>query len=408
MDPPNYGYEYWKHYHSDCELVHVIWTDYCGILNEKLVPAESFNKMYRKHAYKLSDCDDLIPLTVGGVSLTSLPDGCPVQFFYENSLLPSSQVCDLIPDYDTLQSCIDDRSRATVFAKVVQRHDIQADARETLKEVCGGPDAGKKQNVRASLEFNFVLRGLFDNKMYLSKTDGPPQAIVQKLAQALRSHGYNARGLSIRSTDISKGGVVTIALSMSDNLLEAVDNYYRVKKALLSIASLYSLRASFFHASGDISKAEYSGTSHKVMCRNTLHCRLHLFLADGTQACDLAAGIMDTEEGSKYPSIHAFSKPNWLTYAQRYAYRGDEPLERKWMTWGVRNSDTTINFPEGCESGRLEIGDIDCMANMYLVVAAIAILGRPRTGNPRTLRNIPQGTLRPSNALIKTTRKSIC
>lgn len=411
MDPPNYGYEYWKDYHSDCELVHVMWTDYCGILNEKLVPAEHFNKMYRKHAYKLSDCDDLTPLTVNGTALTNLPDGHPPgdpnRFPHKKLWFNSSRVCDLVPDYDSLQSCIDSRSRATVFAKVVKKPDDQVDPREILKEVCGELRATEEQNIRASLEFQFVLRGMSDDKLHLPKSDGPAQVIAQKLAQALKSHGHGSKGLSIQSIDISRGGVVTIALSMSDNLLEAVDNFYRVKRAIHSIASLENLRPSFFHAWKRVSGIEFSGTSYNVMCENKLHCRLHLALTNGTQACHFAAGIMDTEEGLKYPSIHAFSKPNWLTYAQRGGYQGDQSPKSKWMTWGVGNSETTINFPKGCDSGRLEFGDIDCMANLYLVVAAIAILGRQRTGLPGILLNKAQGRLSPSNALVETMRRSL-
>lgn len=392
MDPPNYGYEYWKHYHSDCELVHVMWTDYCGILKEKFVPVETFDRMYCKHAYKLSNSDGIVPLTVSGATLTSLPDGNST-----NESYPSCKIGNLIPDYDTLQPCIDDRRRATVFAKVDFGEGRQADAREILKATYEND-----QKVSASLDFQFVLRGLSDDKIHLSKSDGPAQIIVQKLAQALRSHGYGAKGLSIRSIDFSRDGVVTIALSLSDNLLEAVDNFYRVKRALQSIASHEKFRPSFFYASENVSGAEFSGTSHDVMCRNRLHCRLHLSLTDGTQACDFAAGIMDTEEGLEHQTIYAFSRPNWLTYAQRIEYQGDQSPESKWMTWGVRNSKTTINFPDGCESGRLEFGDIDCMANMYLVVAAIAFFGRQRIGSARTLENIPQGTL----TLLETMRKS--
>ncbi|KAK7713240.1 hypothetical protein SLS64_004489 [Diaporthe eres] len=385
MDPPEYGYEYWKYYHSDCELVHVIWTDYCGILHEKLVPADSFGRMYRKHAYNIFDSDDLIPLTVSAAALTSLPDGKSAA----EKIYPSYNICDLTPDYDTIQPCIDNRSRATVFAKVEVGDGPLADPREILKEVCDGLGSGKKREIRASLEFQFVLRHLSDGKLCLSNGDGPAQAIVQKLARALRTHGLSATGLSIRSSDISMEGVVTIALFMSDNVLEAIDNFYRVKRALHSIASLENLRPSFFYAAENVSSAAFSGTPLEVMCKNKLRCRLHLAHAS-KHARDFAAGIMEAEETSANPSVYSFTKPNWLTYGQRRQYQGGLSPEREWMTWGVRNSKTTINFPEGCEAGRLEFGDIDCMANMYLVGAAIVTLGTRRIAHPVALKDIPQ------------------
>lgn len=406
MDPPEYGYEYWKHYHSDCELVHVIWTDYCGILHEKLVPADSFGRMYRKHAYKIFDFDDLLPLNVSGAALTSLPDGKSAA----EKIYPSYNICDLTPDYNTIQPCIENRSRATVFAKVEVGDGPLADPREILKEVCEGLSSGKEQNIRASLEFQFVLRNLSNGKICLTNGDGPAQDIVQKLARALRTHGLSATGLAIRSCDVSKDGVVTIALFMSDNVLEAIDNFYRVKRTLQSIASLNSLRPSFFYASENVSGAAFSGTPMDIMCRNQLRIRLHLALNSGKYACDFAAGIMEAEEEtSANPSIYSFAKPNWLTYGQRRQYRGDLSPEREWMTWGVRNSKTTINFPEGCEAGRLEFGDIDCMANMYLVSAAILILGTRRIANPVALEDIPQGMLvSSSNALFVSKCKPIC
>lgn len=73
------------------------------------------------------------------------------------------------------------------------------------------------------------------------------------------------------------------------------------------------------------------------------------------------------------------------------------------MTWGIRNSKTTTNVPEGCDSQRLEFGDIDCMANMYLVVAEITNLGRKSIGVPTFLDDIPQGVLTPlRKALVET------
>ncbi|KAG6368176.1 hypothetical protein INS49_002377 [Diaporthe citri] len=375
MDPPGYGYEYWKHYHSDCELVHVIWTDYCGILHEKLVPADSFGRMYRKHAYNIFDSDDLIPLTVSGAALTSLPDGKSAA----ERIYPSYNTYNLTPDYDTVQPCIDNRSRATVFAKVEVGDGPLADPREILKEVCEGLGSGKKQKIRASLEFQFVLRNLSDEKY----TD--PMAMAQ-----LRTY---ATGLSIRSGGVAKDGVVTIALFTSDNVLESVDNFYRLKRALQSIAGSEGLRPSFFFASEEVSGAAFSGTPLDVMCRNELRCRLHLALASGKYARDFATGIMEAEEEtSANPSIYSFAKPSWLTYGQRRQYRGDLSPEREWMTWGARNSKTTINFPEGCEVGRLEFGDIDCMANMYLVGAAALILGTRKIAHPVALENIPQAT----------------
>lgn len=392
MDPPEYGYEYWKHYHSDCELVHVTWTDYCGILHEKLVPADSFSRMYRKHAYNIFDSDDLIPLTVSAAALTSLPDGKSAA----EKIYPSYSVCNLIPDYDTIQPCIDNRSRATVFAKVEVGDGPLADPREILKEVCKGLGSGKQQKIRASLEFQFVLRDLSDGKIYLPDGDGPAQDIVQKLSQALRTHGLSATGLSVHNSDISVDGVVTMALFMSDNVLAAVDNFYRVKRALQSIASLENLRPSFFYASKNVSGAAFSSTPLDVMCRNKLRCRLHLAHTSAKSACEFAVGIMEAEEEtSANPSVYSFAKPNWLTYGQRRQYRGSLSPEREWMTWGVRNSKTTINFPDGCEIGRLEFGDIDCMANMYLVGAAILILGTRRIAHPVALENIPQGMLAP-------------
>lgn len=406
MDPPEYGYEYWRYYHSDCELVHVIWTDYCGILHEKLVPADSFGRMYRKHAYNIFDSDDLMPLTVSGAPLTSLPDGKSAA----ERIYPSYEVCNLTPDYDTIQPCIDNRSRATVFAKVEVGDGPLADPREILKEVCEGLGSGKERKIRASLEFQFVLRTLSDGNLYLPNGDGPAQDILQKLARALRTHGLSATGLSIRNSDVSRDGVITIALFMSDNLLEATDNFYRVKRTIQSIASSEGWRPSFFHASEGLSGAAFSGTPLNVMCKNQLRCRLHLAAhTSGKHARDFAAGIMEAEEEtSANPSVYSFAKPNWLTYGQRRQYRGDLSPEREWMTWGVRNSKTTINFPEGCEAGRLEFGDIDCMANMYLVGAAIVTLGTRRIAHPVALEDIPHGMLASStNALVELMRKSI-
>lgn len=405
MDPPEYGYEYWKYYHSDCELVHVIWTDYCGILHEKLVPADSFGRMYRKHAYNIFDSDDLIPLTVSAAALTSLPDGKSAA----EKIYPSYKTCNLTPDYETIQPCIDNRSRATVFAKVEVGDGPLADPREILKEVCEGLGSGKKRKIRASLEFQFVLRNLSDGKLYLPSGDGPAQIIVQKLARALHTHGLSATGLSVRSSEVSGDGVVTIALFMSDNVLGAVDNFYRVKRTVQSIASAENLRPSFFYASENVSGAAFSGTPLDVMCKNDLRCRLHLAHTSGKHARNFAAGIMEAEEEtSANPSIYSFTKPNWLTYGQRRQYQGGLSPEREWMTWGVRNSKTTINFPEGCDAGRLEFGDIDCMANMYLVGAAIVTLGTRRIAHPLALENIPHGMLASlTNVLVENVRKSI-
>lgn len=165
MDPPEYGYEYWKHYHSDCELVHVMWTDYCGILHEKLLPADTFGRMFRKHAYNLSDPDDLFPLTVSAASLTSLPDGKSTA----ERTHPSYKTCNLIPDYSAIQPCIDTRRRATVFAKVEVGGGPLLDPREILKGVCKGIGPGKEQQIRASLEFQFVLRNPSDGKVNLPR-----------------------------------------------------------------------------------------------------------------------------------------------------------------------------------------------------------------------------------------------
>lgn len=386
MDPPQYGYEYWKHYHSDCELVHVMWTDYCGILHEKLLPADTFGRMFRKHAYNLSDTDDLVPLTVSAASLTSLPDGKSAA----EETNPSSKACNLIPDYSTVQPCIDSRRRATVFAKVEVGSEPLLDPREILKGVYKGIAPGKEQQIRASLEFQFVLRNLSDGKVNLPRGDGSAQDILQKLAAALRTHTYSATGLSIRSSDIAMDGVVTIALFMSDNALKAVDNFYRVKRALQSIAGLEGLRPSFFYGSEDTWRCLSSGEALYVMCKNKLRCRLHLAIASGPQACDFAAGILDACDKA---SIYAFAKPNWLTYATRWDTKYFPLPEREYVTWGIRNPKTTVNFPEGCEVGRLEFGDIDCMANMYLVVAAISVLGTRKINNPATLKDIPKGAL---------------
>lgn len=389
MDPPQYGYEYWKHYHSDCELVHVMWTDYCGILHEKLLPADAFGRMYRKHAYDLSDSDDLVPLTVSAASLTSLPDGKSAA----EETNPSYKTCDLIPDYNTIQPCIDSRRRATVFAKVEVDSGPLLDPREILKGVCKAIGPGKEQQIRASLEFQFVLRNLSDGKINLPRADGPAQDILQKLAAALRTHAYSATGLSIRSSDISTNGVVTIALVMSDHALDAVDNFYRVKRALQSIAGLEGLRPSFFYDSKDASGTLSSDRSPEMMCKNELRCRLHLAVASGPKACDFAVGIMEAEQDACiYPSIYAFAKPNWLTYPHLWNRRPSAP-KYGYISWDIRNCKTAINFPEGCEIGRLEFGDIDCMANMYLVVATISILGTREIDDPAILKDIPKGVL---------------
>lgn len=396
MDPPQYGYEYWKQYHGDCELVHVMWTDYCGILHEKLLPADTFGRMFRKHACNISDSDDLVPLTVSAASLTSLPDGESAA----EETNPSYKTCDLIPDYSTIQPCIDSRRRATVFAKVEVGSGPLLDPREILKKVCKGIGSRKEPQIRASLEFQFVLRNLSDGKVKLPRGDSPAQDILQKLAAALRTHAYNATGLSIRSSDISTNGVVTIALVMSDNALDAVDNFYRVKRALQSIAGLEGLRPSFFYDSKDESDTLSSDRSPEMMCKNELRCRLHLAVASGPKACDFAAGIMEAEQDACInPSIYAFAKPNWLTYAHLW-YRIPSAPKYEYIYWGIRNSKTAINFPEGCAIGRLEFGDIDCMANMYLVVATISILGTRKIDNPAKLKDISKGVLVPSaNAL---------
>lgn len=370
-----------------------MWTDYCGILHEKLLPADTFDRMFRKHAYNLSDPDNLVPLTVSAASLISLPGGKPTA----EKTHPSYKTCNLIPDYSTIQPCINTRRRATVFAKVEVGGGPLLDPREILKGVCKGIGPGKEQQIRASLEFQFVLRNPSDGKVNLPRGDGPAQDILQKLAAALRTHTYSANGLSIRSSDIAMDGVVTISLFVSDNALDAVDNFYRVKRALQSVAGLEGWRPSFFYDSTDTSGTQASGESPVVMCKNRLRCRLHLAVASGTQACDFAAGIMEAEwVESINPSIYAFVKPNWLTYAYRRPPRQSVPPKREYITWGIRNSKTTINFPEGCEVGRLEFGDIDCTANMYLVVAATLTLGTRKIENPVKLEEIPQGVLNTS------------
>lgn len=390
MDPPQYGYEYWKHYHSDCELVHVMWTDYCGILHEKLLPADAFSRMFREHAYNLADPDDLAPLTVSAASLTSLPDGKSAA----EETNPSYKTCNLIPDYSTVQPCIDTGRRATVFAQVEVGSGPLLDPREILKEVCKEIGPGKEQQIRASIEFQFVLRNLSVGKVKWPREGSPAQDMLQKLAAALRTHTYSSTGLSIRSSDIAMDGVVTIALFMSDDALNAVDNFYRVKRALQSIAGLEGLRPSFFYDSEDASGTLSSDTSPKVFCNNRLRCRLHLAVASGPQACDFAAGIMEAEPGSPInPSIYAFSKPSSLTYASQWNRIPPLPQKREHMTWGIQNAKTTINFPQGCEEGRLEFSDIDCMANMYLVVAAISILGTRKIDDPAILEDIPIGAL---------------
>lgn len=389
MDPPQYGYEYWKQYHGDCELVHVMWTDYCGMLHEKLLPADTFGRMFRKHAYDLADADDLVPLTVSAASLTSLPDGKSAM----EKTHPSYKNCNLIPDYNTIQPCIDSRRRATVFAKVEVGNGPLLDPREILKGVCKGTSPGKTQQIRASLEFQFVLRNLSDGKVKLRREGSPAQDILQKLAAALRTNTYSANGLSIRSSDIAMDGVVTISLFMSDNALDAVDNFYRVKRALKSIAGLEGLRPSFFYDSKDECGALSSDRSPEMMCKNELRCRLHLAVASGPKACDFAVGIMEAEQDACInPSIYAFAKPNWLTYPHLWFERPSAP-KYEYISWGIRNSKTAINFPEGCEIGRLEFGDIDCMANMYLVVATISILGTREIDDPAILKDIPKGVL---------------
>lgn len=405
MDPPQYGYEYWKQYHGDCELVHVMWTDYCGMLHEKLLPADTFGRMFRKHAYDLADADDLVPLTVSAASLTSLPDGKSAM----EKTHPSYKNCNLIPDYNTIQPCIDSRRRATVFAKVEVGNGPLLDPREILKGVCKGTSPGKTQQIRASLEFQFVLRNLSDGKVKLRREGSPAQDILQKLAAALRTNTCSANGLSIRSSDIAMDGVVTISLFMSDNALDAVDNFYIVKRALQSVAGLEGLRPSFFYDSKDASGTQPSGESPAMMCKNRLRCRLHLAVASGPQARDFAAGIMEAEwVESVNPSIYAFAKPIWLTYAYRRPPRQSVSPKREYITWGIRNSKTTISFPEGREVGRLEFGDIDCTANMYLVVAATLTLGTRKTENPVKLEEIPQGVLNTSaNALPESLQRSL-
>ncbi|POS77772.1 hypothetical protein DHEL01_v203841 [Diaporthe helianthi] len=389
MDPSEYGYEHWKHEHSDCELVHVMWTDYCGILNEKLVPASSLDMMYRTHVSGQSASDDLIPLTVSAAALTSLPDSKSAA----EEIWPSYKTGKLLPDYDTIQRCIDSKTRATVFAKVMPANSggLQCDPREILKEIRSGYKG--ETNFKAALEFQFVLRRLSDGRLHLHKRDGSAQAIVLKLVQALRTHSHRgtAGDLFIQSSDISMDGVVTIALSMSENILEAVDNFYRVKRALESITSLEGLRASFFCPLEDMSTATFSGTHLDVMCANKLRCRLHLALGPRWDVPDFSASIMESEVGAtSNPTIYAFCKPNWLTYGQRCQYQGDRTPRREWMTWGTRNSKTTINFPCGFKSRRLEFGDIDCMANMYLVVASIAGLGEASFRVPSYLEDVPK------------------
>lgn len=142
----------------------------------------------------------------------------------------------------------------------MQEPESQIDPREVLRDVCWLIGSRQERKIRASLEFQFVLRRLSNGKILLPKGDGPAEDIVQQLAQALRTHGHSATGLSIRCSDISMDGVVTIAFSMSDNVLDAVDNFYRVKRALQSIANLEGLRPSNFYPSEDVSGAQFSGT----------------------------------------------------------------------------------------------------------------------------------------------------
>lgn len=369
MDRSKYGYEYWEQHHSDCELVHVIWTDYCGILHEKLVPADIFHRMYREDKKKSFDSSDLVPLTVGAAALITLPNGERPDKDQETCLLYGTQ--NLIPDYDTIQACIDSRSRATVFAELEEN-----DPRVVLRWILQRDASNNKPQISAAVEFQFVLRSLTDGATHLPKSNGAGQNILQELAGLLRNHSHKATGLAMHSSEISDDGVITILPVMSDDLLTAVDNYYRIKRALVSMAALRGYRPSFFCALEDVPGATYSGTPHDVMCENKLSCRLHL-ICPPSEATKFAAGLITT--GGQRPSVtavYAFTKPNFLTYALRNEYEGPDLPEPRWMTWGIRNNETTINFPDGLDDQRLEFSDIDGMANMYLAAAAIAFLGQ--------------------------------
>lgn len=383
MDPPEYAYEYWRHYHSDCELVHVLWTDYCGMLHEKLVPADIFHIMYLEYKRQSSDLSDLAPLTVDAEVLITLPNGERPECREAVSFNGTTK---LTPDYGTIQACIENKSRATVFASLDAK-----DPRVALKEELNSNDPYNDSCIGAAVEFQFVLRSLTNEAAHLAESNGLGQDILQELAKLLSGHNYKAAGLAIRCSEISDDGVITILPVMSDDLLTAVDNYYRIKKALVSITAPKGFRPSFFCALEDPPGVKYSGTPHDVMCENKLRCRLHMAFSP-SKVTKFAAGLLTVEPPSPSgAAIYAFAKPNFLTYEICGEYGRIYSSIPRWMTWGIKNNYTVLNFPDGLNGHRLEFSDIDCMANMYLVAAATASFGHNGIDRSLDLKHSIQG-----------------
>ncbi|KAL1864122.1 hypothetical protein Daus18300_007902 [Diaporthe australafricana] len=252
MDFPGQRYKQWRDSHPDCKLVHVIWTDLCGILHEQMVSAYSFHNMYLKDVEKLPDAAEYIPLTVSDSSVSTLPDGTRG----DDRAFESYETCELVPDYDTVQSNIDDRTHATVFAHVGMP--APPDPHQILKTIseCMDLNYGGKCDIAAALQFQFVLRNRDDNKIC-----NDPTHVGEKLVEVTSNHLYNATGLAISSCKILNDGVVTVQLEKSHDLLTAVDNFYRVKRVLRSIAAGKGLRLSFFYAAEDDPGAAHTAHS---------------------------------------------------------------------------------------------------------------------------------------------------
>ncbi|KAI3392536.1 hypothetical protein diail_5547 [Diaporthe ilicicola] len=353
-----------------------------GFVLTDMVAAHSFHNMFRKDVEILPDAAKSIPLTVGATSLTTLPDGTPVASHHYRSYVTAK----LVPDYDTVQSGIDKRTHAAVFAHV----DMPglADPRQVLKTTLERLEYGTEYEMRAALEFQFVLRYISDNEVCVD-----PIWVAEELVEVTSDHLYGDTGLATSSCKISSDGVVAVQLEMSEDLLAAVDNFYHIQRALKSIAARGRLRLSFFYATEtDSSTTSLThGSPHEAMCKNRLNSRFHFVHPSAEFAGQFAAGILEVDH--EYPrdaGAYVFATPNWLTYDQGLGTDESSTSPDVFMTWGIRNSETSINFPDGCGGRRLEFGDVDSTANMYLVAAALSELGADGIDNSSKLEAVPQ------------------
>lgn len=327
--------------------------------------------MYRKDVEKLPDAAESIPLAVSAASLTTLPEGTPGG----NQHYPPSMTFKLIPDYDTVQSNIDDKTHATVFAHVDTPD--PADPRQILRKISEMLDLqyGRKHEMAAALQFQFVLRHRDSNRI----SNDPSQA-VEKMV--VKSNQFT--GLAISNCKISNDGVVTVQLETSHDLLTAVDNFYRVKRTLDSIASRKRMRLSFFYAvEQDPGSAPMAhGIPPDAVCRSRLHFRFRFVQPSAELAYLFAVGLLECyRECSCTSSIYVFARPHWSSYVYNLGHKGHKGHKGRqsrdaFLIWGNRNSKASINFPDGIKGRCSEFSDIDGTANMYLVAAALSVLGR--------------------------------